>query len=230
MKRISLALATTLLLMSAGMAFGQTKNTPYITQTAHNFAAGGFGWADNEICKPCHTPHNAIAQEVSDRLWSHTLSTASYTLAGDVVLSQEDALDPYSRLCMSCHDGTVALDAFAGGAGTAGGFGPESRYNMGTDLSNDHPVGNEAVYPLNDTSGSYQNTVPGRGGAPAVGTSVPAQGKGQLPLRRAANGTDYVVSCGTCHNPHGTGNGTLYPSLLRGTNDNSQMCLTCHIK
>src|SRR5678815_4935901 len=209
MKRIRLALASLILLMSAGMAWAQTKNTPYIEQTAHNFAAGGFGWADNEICKPCHTPHNAVAEDVSGAIWSHTLSQASYTLAGGVTLAQEDALDPYSRLCMSCHDGTVALDAFVGGSATSF-LGPANKNYIGTDLSNDHPVGNEAVYPLSNTSGSFQNTVAGRGGAPAVGTSVPAQGKGQLPLRKATNGTDYVVSCGTCHNPHGTGNGALY--------------------
>jgi predicted CXXCH cytochrome family protein len=233
MKRFRLALGAMLLpLLAAGLALGQTpapKNTGYIVGSAHDFGANGYSWADGEICKPCHTPHNAIAADVSDNLWSHTLSTASYTLAGGEVLSQEEALDSYSRLCMSCHDGTVALDSFAGGAGTAGPFGASSRFNLGTDLSNDHPVGNEAVY--NETRTSLNLTTTNNRGQKVVGVNDPSTGKAQLPLRQALNGTDWVVSCGSCHNPHGAGNATArYPMLLRATNQESQICLTCHIK
>ena len=69
-------------------------------------------------------------------------------------------------------------------------------------------------------------------GQKVVGVNSPQQGKAQLPLRSKEDGTTaVVVSCGTCHNPHGAGTGTArYPSLLRMSNQESQMCLTCHIK
>jgi hypothetical protein len=232
MKRISIALTTFLPLLVAGVALGQTptKNTGYIVGSAHDFGANGYTWAQGEICKPCHTPHNAIEPEVSEAIWSHTLSTASYTLPGGDVVAQEDALDPYSRLCMSCHDGTVALDSFVGGQGISGPFGANSPYNIGTDLSNDHPVGKEAVY--DDTRSSLNLTTTNSRGGKVVGVNNPSQGKAQLPLRSPGDGTtNVVVSCGTCHNPHGAGNGTArYPALMRMSNINSQMCLTCHIK
>jgi predicted CXXCH cytochrome family protein len=230
MKRIRLALVAIIPLLAVSMALGQTKNTGYIVGSSHDFGANGYSWAQGEICKPCHTPHNAVEPDVSTAIWSHTLSTASYTLPGGAVVAQADALDPYSRLCMSCHDGTVALDSFVGGLGTSGPFGANSRFNIGTDLSNDHPVGKEAIY--NDQSSSFNLTTTNSRGAKVVGVNSPAQGKAQLPLRSPGDGTtNVVVSCGTCHNPHGAGNGTArYPSLLRMSNVESQMCLTCHIK
>lgn len=237
MKRYSWILAAMLPLMVAGMAMAQTKSTPRIAGTRHNFGANGFAFAQGEICKPCHTPHNAVEQDVSADLWAHTLSTASYKLsATELNVAQTDALDNYSRLCMSCHDGTVALDSFAGGTpGTGPALGAASVVNLGTDLSNDHPVGKEAVY--NGTSGSFQSTVVDSRGRTAVGINDPATGKATLALRPVSvtsggtTVTNQVVSCGTCHNPHGAGNTSgTYPKLLRMSNTQSQLCLTCHIK
>ena len=144
-----------------------------ITGSAHDFSAAG--WADNQICKPCHTPHNADIS-LTGRLWAHTMSTATYRSHGGAVsdpnlndnsASTESALgvvgqtdmDSASRLCLSCHDGTVALDSFMGKTGgTAGSFigtggdrgGVNSNLLSGAnDLANDHPVGYRAVYKEN---------------------------------------------------------------------------------
>jgi predicted CXXCH cytochrome family protein len=237
MKRYSWIMAAMLPLVVAGMAMGQTKSTPRIAGTRHNFGANGYAFAQGEICKPCHTPHNAADPSVSHAFWAHTLSTASYKLSDtELNVAQEDALDNYSRLCMSCHDGTVALDSFAGGTpGTGPALGANSVVNLGTDLSNDHPVGKTAVY--NGNSSSFNSTTVDSRGNTAVGVNDPTNGKATLrlyPVSVTAGGTtttNNVVSCGTCHNPHGAGNTSgTYPKLLRMSNVQSQMCLTCHIK
>ena len=57
-----------------------------IIGSKHDF--GQYQWAKNQICLPCHTPHNAIVRDangalVDAPLWNHTLSTATYTLYVD---------------------------------------------------------------------------------------------------------------------------------------------------
>ena len=127
-------------------------------------------------------------------------------------------IDSRSRMCMGCHDGTVALDSFGGATGT-NFIGPLG--NIGTDLTNDHPIGSDAVYPLSGTSSGYQPTN-------AAGDRV---GTGTQVLRLRAwddNGTvRYVVGCSTCHTVHNSGN---YGHMLRFSNASSALCLTCHIK
>src|SRR4051812_19400937 len=86
MRRINiLAAAMPLLATSMAMASGG------ISGSAHDFSR--FSWSDGEICKPCHTPHNAIAADLTGRLWNHTLSTASYTLHGASGTGQGTSLD-----------------------------------------------------------------------------------------------------------------------------------------
>jgi predicted CXXCH cytochrome family protein len=214
-------------LIAASFAYGAG---PTIAGSKHDFSQPDsilFQASGGEICKPCHTPHNAVDVTVSDRLWAHTLSTASYTVhagrnytTGALDIGQsasQTEMDRQSRLCLSCHDGTVALDAFAGKMADAQ-WG-DSTANLGSDLLNDHPVGGKTKY---DTSKPYYKALadPAKGTVTILGTS------GTLPLVKANNGTDWSISCLTCHNAHGAG----YSSLLRGDNAGSNLCLSCHNK
>jgi len=178
-----------------------------IEGSAHDFS--DFAWSENKICLPCHTPHGGNT-DVPAPLWNHELTTASYTLFGGEQGGVED-LDIRSVLCMSCHDGTVALDSFGGKNGSQFITGAL----IGTDLQDDHPVGGTAVYP------DVPWMVP------------PSEWEDDHGMRLHAwvdpdtNEEQDVVSCYTCHEPHNR-RGTEY--MTWKSNDGSQLCLTCHIK
>lgn len=206
MKRINFVFGMIALAGLGSMANAQ------ITNSAHDFSS--YSWSGGEICKPCHTPH--FANSAAGRLWNHTLSTATYTLFEGETGTQAD-IDRGSRLCLSCHDGTVALDSFGGMTGT--NFIPGSA-NIGTDLTNDHPIGKDAVYPT-ETSTRFN---------PQNASHQVAGPWGSLRLRDwvdSSGATQYVVGCRTCHNVHNAGN---FDHMLNFSNASSHLCLTCHIK
>ncbi|MFO0829370.1 MAG: cytochrome c3 family protein [Phycisphaerales bacterium] len=207
------------LMLVAGAAVAMTgaSANAQIAISEHNFSS--YGWSGGEICKPCHTPHFAIAGV--PRLWNHTLTTATYQMH-EGPGTAEDNFDVASRMCLSCHDGTVALDSFGGQTGV--NYIPATA-NLGTDLTNDHPVGSDALYPPTPQpswwAGSFH--------APNAGGSSVGSGSNRLNLKAwDDNGTNYyVVGCTTCHNAHNAGN---YPHMTQTTNASSNLCLICHIK
>jgi predicted CXXCH cytochrome family protein len=168
-------------------------------------------------------------------LWNHTLPAATvYTMyypgpgspatgpkaqqsAGAVVGST-------SLLCLSCHDGSVAVNSYGNGAqvsvstGTAT-IGPG--YVIGKDgiLQNHHPIGFSyaQVYPT-DTEIRNPATA-AMGNAGMVSTHLYAS--------QNLGATD-TMECGTCHSVHNTGN--TGESLLWRSDGNSHLCLTCHAK
>ena len=191
-------------------AVGQTS----MVGQAHDFSS--MAWSQGQICLPCHTPHNAISDELGNRagkLWNHKLTTATYTLYDGSTGDSINDFDRLSRLCMSCHDGTVALDSFGGQTGTS--F-IDTEHRLGTDLTNDHPIGSTAVYP--------------EAGLPwfNAATNHKLGPNGELRLREMdiTGVPTYVVGCMTCHTPHYKG----FDDQLRMTNAGSALCLSCHIK
>jgi len=205
------------------LSLAATGASAQIAGTAHDFSQ--YAWnTSGEICKPCHTPHGgnwAVA-----KLWNHDVGdpATQYNLYGSGTTgttSNNTAFDNTSKLCLSCHDGTVALDSFGGATGTEFMVPGDDGY-VGTDLRDDHPIGSKAIYSTDPASTSYRpqnasHQIPGPTGV-------------NLRLRSWTDPADatvkYVVGCRTCHNVHGGG----ADHLLQYSNVNSQLCLTCHIK
>jgi predicted CXXCH cytochrome family protein len=109
-----------------------------------------------------------------------------------------------SKLCMSCHDGTVAIGNF--GTITSDNHLVTGKSLIGTNLSNDHPIG--FTYDAALVSADPGLVSP---------TTVVTAG---LPLFSSK------MECSTCHGVHDNTNAPF----LRKTNASSALCLTCHIK
>ena len=184
-----------------------------IAGSDHDFSAQG--WAKGEICLPCHTPHNAVTTVADAPLWNHALTNATFTVYSSPSLTATVGQPGgSSKLCLSCHDGTVAVDSFGGTTGTtmiANGV------NVGTNLSNDHPVSFTYNAALASSDGGLADpSADGDTDANTVGAAAP-----YVPLFAGK------LECATCHDPH---NGTNIAGLLRVSNAGSGLCLKCHEK
>jgi predicted CXXCH cytochrome family protein len=162
-----------------------------ISGSAHDFSS--TNWASGKVCAPCHAPHNTNL--AVGYLWNRELSTGPWEVREGAELGAA------SIMCLSCHDGSIALDSFGGNTGSEFISGPA---NVGLDLRGDHPVG--VGYPL---EGRYVDKV-----------TVVASG---LKLYAGANGDQ--VECASCHDVH---NSTGYEKLMRVPNNMSALCLACH--
>lgn len=103
-----------------------------IALTKHNLSVTGTGTTkaqtEDQICVFCHTPHNANATQAAP-LWNRTLNstytpyTSSSLDAGVTALQGTAAGQPLggSKLCLSCHDGVIALGSVRVKSGRAGG-------------------------------------------------------------------------------------------------------------
>ncbi|MDH4274765.1 MAG: cytochrome c3 family protein [Gammaproteobacteria bacterium] len=155
-------------------ALGARQATAGIAQSVHNLGTTGFGANPNggarnqfsgtaEICVFCHTPHGGDANAAVP-LWNRRLkSPSSYQTYDQLGTSTLDAkvapVGSVSLGCLSCHDGTLALDALinepGSGANNAGfnagtWTGADNAsgklldgivQNLKPDLTNDHPIG-----------------------------------------------------------------------------------------
>jgi hypothetical protein len=198
-----------------------------VATTVHNLSVSGPGTiksqTETEICKFCHIPHNPV---VPEPLWGHALSSGQrYDMPEMLRTSGVGELTPQpdgsSRLCLSCHDGTVALGDVAGQRRPIPMAGSQmlqrgQRGFIGSDLSGSHPI-SFVVRDRND-----------RGLDDDVDMSI-------KPLAVIATDHDVKLDedgkmqCTTCHDPHmdsfhqpgRTPRFWVKPTL-------EEVCLTCH--
>ena len=88
-----------------------------ILGSKHDLSAVGPGpikaATEAEVCLFCHTPHRAL--DVVP-LWNHEMSQATYTpYTSSTKKAAVGQPSGASKLCLSCHDGTVALGAVHSG-------------------------------------------------------------------------------------------------------------------
>jgi opacity protein-like surface antigen len=197
------------------------------------------------VCAFCHTPHHAIDPGASDYmpLWSHNLSAAtsysqydSQTFDAKTVGAIDQLAGP-SRLCMSCHDGTVAPDQHYGTTAATGGtmFTGDNftgaTFQIGVanafGLSNDHPIG------FDYTLVQAEEVTTGSDGLNLIDASTIYTGTAKKVLPNLFGGT--IMTCATCHDVHNKDNvvntgATVKNYLVYADQNGSQLCLTCHKK
>jgi len=164
-------------------------------------------------CTFCHAPHSGLGGVTP--LWNQTLSAQTYTPYTSSTYKQQGNTQPTlgvtSSLCLSCHDGTVAI----GQSAVYGKIPVQGTMNnmdvLGTNLSGSHPF--SIQLPIKDS--------------PDLVVSLAAQGvtadtTGAIKL---VNGN---IECTTCHNPHVQGIDIIAQNFLVRDSSNGQMCLACH--
>ena len=201
-------------LFFAGTAYAQSP----MVGSAHDLQAEISSL--NDVCSVCHLPHaNSVTGANGGMLWNHELSTAGpYTIyQSDLTTGGQPG--PVSQLCLSCHDGTVAVDSFFGGNSMIGTY-TNGGTAFGTSLADDHPIG--MVYD------------PTRSEMAALATAVTwnAAGEPDGTIEDMVFGGTDIVECASCHDVHNTqsADGSLGDGLLRVDNTNSGLCTTCHLK
>jgi predicted CXXCH cytochrome family protein len=217
-----------------------------------NDTNNAYGGGDlDRICIWCHTPHFSLKNSQATGygylpLWNHgvtSLEYAMYTNGPDEPADTNHASEAekllagvkvpggVSRLCLSCHDGSVAVNAYgrmADGTGpgddksTGGGWGAltaeyiKADYMIGGDgtigdLSNHHPIG--FVYDdVEKTDDEIQVKTASFVGTYTIGDLL-WSGK---------------MECTTCHDVHNTKN--TGEKFLWKSDAQSALCLTCHLK
>lgn len=222
-----------------------------IATTRHNLSTSGPGpvraVTEQKICVFCHTPHNSIQiTGFSTPLWNHVLSTASnYVLySSPTLLSRTSpAIQPdgSSKLCLSCHDGTVAIGAVGSNvtsttsivmSGTgAGGVMPAGLSNMGTNLSGHHPISIEVNSQLITDKGTQctNNLVSWRVCTPPLAS--PIKFKPTLNTYPTGTRTYAGVQCSSCHDPHENTPSTnkFMRVNITGPTGIDPLCVTCHV-
>lgn len=209
--------------LTPGEVSAQTGN---VSVTVHNLSASGSGaitagaGGEPEICVFCHTPHHSRPSD--GPLWNRNLSVQSYEPYDSPSL-QSAIGQPTgaSKLCLSCHDGTIALGSVLnvrGGNSIAlqntgpSGEMPPGATLIGTNLTNDHPVSFDFDAGVATADGELAT--------PTNGTVGP------LPLFPRGGGS--AVQCTTCHDPHSPSPDNF---LRQEPRDQANgLCLTCHTK
>ncbi|MBI5863121.1 MAG: hypothetical protein HZB38_01145, partial [Planctomycetes bacterium] len=181
-----------------------------LSETVHNLAVSGPGrvhaQSEQQICLFCHAPHNTAGVRP---LWNRTASTASYLIYQSSTLNALPGQpNGSSKLCLSCHDGTIALGSVLNRPDqirmSGGDFMPAGLTNLGTDLSDDHPISFQYTQGLATQDGQLVNP----------GLLPP-------PIRLDSSSQ---VQCTSCHDAHNNSHG----SFLVMDNAYSGLCVACH--
>ncbi|UCG55984.1 MAG: cytochrome c3 family protein [Phycisphaerales bacterium] len=184
-----------------------------ITGSSHDFSSRSWN-STGEICAPCHTPHDADISVAGAPLWNHELTTQIFNLYSSPTFNAGSSIGQPtgpSKLCLSCHDGTVALDNFGGFVGGTTAISP--LLSLGTDLSSSHPISftYDSALVAND-KGLFDPATTASGLGDTIANDMLYQDN---------------VECSSCHDVHSE---TGLAFLLVKSNAGSALCLTCHDK
>ncbi len=202
------------ILARAGMA-----NT--LAGSAHDFTTAA--WSGGKVCIACHVPHKSDTTVLDAPLWNHTLTTQTYTLyTSPTIKASMGQPGGNSKLCLSCHDGTIAVNSFGGVTGTTM---ISAANNLGTTLKDDHPIGFTYDTALSAVKGDVYDP----------GAKTVTIGSGTTTKTGTVNALMLFsgkMECSSCHDVHNTFTvgASTGAGMVKMASAGSALCLACHNK
>ncbi len=182
-----------------------------VVGSLHDLSVSGPGpihaLAEEQVCIFCHTPHHATGQAP---LWNRNMPPTHYRVyRSSTTDARIDQPSGPSKMCLSCHDGALALGLVASRPPEepivmSRRTIPPGRSDLTQDLSDDHPIGFRYDRALAARDPQLRN---------------PDVVSRDLPL-----GPHSEMHCTTCHDPHDNSLG----NFLRMPQVRSTICLACH--
>ncbi len=193
--------------VTAGWAVADDR----IAHSKHDLSATGPGPVraveESQICIFCHVPHNASP---AAPLWNRYNPVTYYRVYRSPTLeARVDQPGPASKLCLSCHDGSLALGLTLNRLPTepipmTHMYMPTGPSNLTNDLSDDHPIGFRYDRVLANRDRQIRPP--------------------ELVDHRIQLGERGELECTACHDPHNNELG----NFLRITEREGALCMTCH--
>ena len=185
------------LLLTVGVGITTAYGAPGVVDTRHNLSVTGPGvvksTGESEVCIFCHGAHTS---NNSPTLWNRqtSFSVAYQPYQSPTMATAAGQPDGSSRMCLSCHDGTLAIAQSEGrrsaspmmGTSPSGRLRERSPANLTTDLSGSHPVSLPYTAATRPVVGQNTRIRPVPAGLNAS-TLLDARGE---------------VQCTSCHDPH----------------------------
>lgn len=186
------------ILVAAALAFVASSASALIANSRHDFQTNGYvSPIPTSACVFCHTPHNANPAATGAPIWARNLITPTVYYVGSTTAAINNISVSVGgvQTCLGCHANGTAAEM-----GTTSALAASA--TVGTDLSNDHPVGNDTLF---GSTGLKVN--------PTLGGVTFANGA--------------ALTCAGCHDVHNS-NAAAGTALLRSFS--GDFCTVCHDK
>lgn len=182
-----------------------------VVDSVHNLSTSGRGritaQEESRVCIFCHTPHNASPQAP---LWNRFNPRTHYRIySSSTTDARIDQPGGPSKMCLSCHDGSIALGMVLSRDPTNPirmnqDFLPTGTTNLTNDLSDDHPIGFRFDRQLFNRDRQLRSP-------DVISREIKLGDRGEL-------------ECVACHDPHNN----EWGDFLRITERQGALCRTCH--
>ncbi len=248
MKRMNLAVL--------GVAAAALLALPTMTRAAinkgiegslHDFSTNSSWNTRKGVCSACHSAHNTDANQVAP-LWNHATTVGPFTPYNSPTFNAgPHQPSGVSLACLSCHDGTVAINQSISGSisGTNGPVYIDAGATISADLHTTHPISftydsalaaadgggleDPSVYKIGDPKTALTVSV---APVPATWSGTSLTGK----TIREALLFDGQMQCASCHDVHKQEGSSPESGIFvrisgnDSTGRGSTLCRTCHIK
>lgn len=244
-KLLTIALIGSAVLALPPPTRGQNINKG-VANSPHDFSAEAWN-TRRGVCSTCHQAHQTDDAQIAP-LWNHKTSSATFTpYTSPTMNAAVGTPSGVSLSCLSCHDGSLAINE--GISGPLGGGGTLSDKidpgaQIGPDLHTTHPISFTYDAALAAADGGLEDPTTYKIGDPKPDLThsiapVPASWSGTSLTGKTIHEAMLFggkMECASCHDVHKLEGSAPSSGILIRISGNdasgkgSLVCRTCHIK